>query len=355
MIKTYVLVLLLKTSLQCTVPTFEKNRIYVNGHHGVDTQIISGCISPDTIRFKGITEITVDKQNIPDLNYGAVQGISTKFRISFVNTSIEIIREGAFLNLPKLERIYFRDNDLFWIGENAFQDLPSLTAVIMNFNKITELSPRAFSNLPHLTEVSFHKNNLENFDQSWFYKTPLLRFLTVSHNRLRKITRGAFITLPAIEKIYFGNNEIEFVDKDAFKGLRHLESLNLGQNKLKKFDFNFYTPSKLRDVYFQYNNITYISDEMLDVLGPTLLSLYISGNPLQCACLDKIIQWSDALEISVPQLKSPQSGAGAVCTLPKTKPSQCLERRDYDFQEGFSVGFTPLKPIPSYIFTDHHH
>ncbi|KAB0795514.1 hypothetical protein PPYR_12353 [Photinus pyralis] len=205
--------------------------------------------------------------------YERVQGITSKIEINFRNTSIVIIREGAFLDLPQLY---------------------------------------------------LYKNQLENYDQFWFYKTPVLQSINLGQNRLRKIRGGAFINLPSIEYLWLYDNEIEFVDKDAFKGLTNLSILQLSGNKLKCFDFNFYASSKLVAVSVNNNNITYISYETLDVIRRKLKILEVEDNPLQCACLDK--------------RKCPKLGA-AVCTFPKTKPSQCLERSDDDFQEGFWVSF----------------
>ncbi|XP_031351637.1 insulin-like growth factor-binding protein complex acid labile subunit [Photinus pyralis] len=334
MFKTWVILFLIKLSVQCQVPSFDYNMMEVNG----ESQEINGCISPDKILYKGeISNIKVKHQNIQNLNYGAVQKISSRFFIDFVNTSIAIIREGAFLDLPQLHLINFEGNDLSWISENAFKDLPSLTEIYLDHNKIQDISPRAFNNLPELAKASLRGNTLASFDQSWFYKTPDLQFLNLGQNRLRNIQRGAFIKLPSLTRLWLDKNQIQFVDKDALKGLKNLKYLSLTENKLKNFDFNFYAPSKSISVSTNHNNITYISDEMLNVIGSKFLYLLITGNPLQCACLDKLIQLSDTFNIHVPQLKFTQSGA--VCTIPKTKPNQCLERRDDDFQEGFWISF----------------
>ncbi|KAB0802105.1 hypothetical protein PPYR_04291 [Photinus pyralis] len=345
MFKPCVILLLVNISMQCTLTSFKNNTIEINGVN----ETISGCISPDTIGFKGeISRIYIKDQNIRDLNYGAVQGISSKFAIDFFDAGIEIIREGAFLHLPRLSWIFFWFNKIFWISENSFQDLPSLEGVHLVGNNFTDMSPRAFNNLPKLTTLYLVDNKLENFNSSWFYKTPAVHLIMLGQNRLRKIQRGAFINLPAIEALDLNRNLIEFIHKDAFIGLRNLWHLNLAENKLKSFDCNFYAPTKLKEVDIRNNNITYISDEVLDVIRPQLSKLIVTDNPLQCACLDKIVQWSDAFNISVPQKKELQQ-SGAVCVFPKTKPSQCLERGDDDFQEGFWVSFVreraPVKPF----------
>ncbi|XP_031353879.1 carboxypeptidase N subunit 2-like [Photinus pyralis] len=320
--------------MQCTVSSFENNVIKVNG----DTKTISGCISPETIQFNGtISNIDVKNQDIQDLNYGAVQRISSNFRIDFSNTNIRSIRAGAFLDLPQLAGITVVGNELFWINENAFQDLPWLNRVDLSYNKITDVSPRAFNNLPNLYNVSFYGNRLGHFDQSWFYKTPDLGILSLAYNRLRRIPQDAFTHLPAIRALWLNSNEIQFIEKYAFKGLRDLEDLDLSRNKLKSFAFNFYAPSSLHKVYIENNNITYISDEVLDVIRSALMLLTIDDNPLQCACLDKVMEWSDAFNIRVPQKEL--QGSSPICTVPKTNPNQCLERSDDDFQKGFWVGF----------------
>ncbi|KAK5640759.1 hypothetical protein RI129_009306 [Pyrocoelia pectoralis] len=334
------LLIILKYSSQCLSPSFDNVLITVNEKE----EKIRGCITPDTLKFKGeVTKISAVNQNIPDLNRGAVRDISTKFNIDFSRNNIEIIREEAFLNLSSLDQMDLSRNNIIWISENAFVNLPTLRLLYLAHNKIS-VSPRAFNNLPKLRVIDLSDNNLDSFDQSWFYRTPSLDTISFRLNRLRSIPRAAFINFPSINNLYFHSNEIENIHPDAFKGLRNLRQIIISENRVKSFEINFHTPSELGAVGIQFNNITYISDKMLEMIRPNLRSFWITGNPWQCGCFDKLINWSikNRVTISFVCLQYEY-----VCVYPKTNPYQCLEREDADFYNGFSNNFgndTKCKP-----------
>lgn len=330
-----ILLLIIKgVSLQCPISTFDNTVIKVNNAR----ETITGCISPETITFKGhITAISINNQdNILDLNYGAVQNISSNFRLDLRNNRIEFIREGAFLNLPGLYYINLRYNEITWIAKNSFKDLPSLGELLLSDNKITVVWQQAFTNLPKLMYIAFTGNKLDRFDQDWFSGTPNVERLYFGYNQLREITRGAFINLPNLKFLLFAQNLIEYIDPDAFKGLRNLEKVTFEDNRLRSIELNLHTPSKLAELYIMFNNITYISDRMLQTLQPSLKSFEVYRNPWQCSCLDKIVTWGLKNNISVnagwfrPELK-----ATAVCVLPTTFSQECLDRSDEEYEKGF--------------------
>lgn len=339
MLKLHVLLITicahLSYSQQCSSPSFDKTIVTVEA--GTNTQVlIIDCISPETLKYEGeLTKLSVSDQNIPDLNRGAVRGIQDSFVIEFKHNNIEIIREEAFLDLPNVTLIDLSENKIHWIGENAFFNLPSLNKVNLRSNSVTILS-RAFNGLPKLTEVDISDNNLESFDQGWFYRTPALWWLWFRDNRLRKIPKAAFINLPNIRQLHFENNQIDEIDPDAFKGLRNLERIYFASNKLKSFEINFSTPSKLMYMGIQFNNITYLSDRMLEIIKPNLLKFWITSNPWQCGCFDKLIDWGIKNNIQIAfmcvQLES-------VCVYPKTRTMECVERTDDDFYSDYSNHF----------------
>ncbi|XP_031351884.1 carboxypeptidase N subunit 2-like [Photinus pyralis] len=329
MIKTLLATLLLTFSAQCPTPTFHGNLLEVNR---ASTFNISDCISPDVLTDV-IFKISARNQNIQDLNDGAVQNLLNLSFIDFSNNSIEIVREGAFFNLPTLSKVYLADNEISWLTENVFKDLPMLTSVLLRNNKISDLSRGAFSNLPLLARVNLDGNRLENFNQAWFYKTPALTVLELSYNYLRRIPRGAFINLPSITYLRVAGNQIEFIDKDAFMGLRDIDTVNLSGNRMKSFEINFHVPSKLVQVFIDNNNVTFISDMMLETMRPNLEVFGMDANPWQCECLDKIVNWSIAFDIQI-HLRKHKRGS-VVCVFPKKNSFQCLERNFDDFEEGF--------------------
>lgn len=317
--------------MQCSTPTFYNNIIRVN----TATEIfISGCMSPETLQFEdNITEIAVSDENIFDLNEGAVQNISAdELVIYFHHNTIEIIRRNAFLNLPGLVRVDMGRNKIRRIYENSFKDLPSLKLVGLYDNEIVDFWPRSFNNLPMLEEVVLSGNYLDIFDQAWFHKTPKLRKIHFGENIMCDIPKLAFVNIPSIEFLDFHANQIEYVDKDAFKGLINLETLLLNDNNIKSFDFNMPTPSRLTFVNIDFNNLTYISDDMLERMRPTIKRFEMNGNPWMCSCYDKLRSWGQNATVG-------DGKANFTCINPKMNPSECVQRGDDDFEKGFWTQF----------------
>lgn len=320
-------------ALQCITPTFRNTTIKVNYDH----KVMTGCISPETLQFEGeIRNVSAGNQDIVDLNRGAVQNIPSRFSIYFRNNNIEIIREEAFLNLSQIFLINLADNKISWISANSFKDLPSLERVSLDRNEISVISPGAFNNLPKLRVVYLTRNKLASFDQDWFVRTPKLLFLSLAWNRLRRIPKAALINLPSIKHLSFEKNQIDFIDKDAFQGLNNLTIAIFSENKLKSFDFNIRPPSKLTHIGIGFNNITFLSDEMLERIRPRLKLFSVTGNPWQCACFDKLISWGITNNVSV-SFKCTQYES--VCVYPKTNPGVCIERGVHDFHIGYWKNF----------------
>ncbi|KAB0793855.1 hypothetical protein PPYR_13475 [Photinus pyralis] len=345
MIKACLILLLvnLKLSLQCGngPSTFDNTLVEVNGK----SETISGCISPDTLKFKGvISNISCSNQNVLDLNEGALQNILSKFEVTLSGNNIELIREGAFINLPELYLIDLHNNKLSLIVEGSFKDLPSLNKLGLHTNQIKEVLPRAFNNLPKLSSVVLSENKLENFDQIWFYRTPALTAIDLSSNSLRDIKQRAFFNLPSIKDLAFANNQIEFIDKDAFQGLRNMRWLNLDRNRLKTLKINIHPPSKIEMLNIEFNNMTYISNGMLEALRPKLRLIAISGNPWQCPCYERISEWAFKSSGRFILDLAPPDAAEVVCVYAKTPNFDlCVERSDDEFQEGFSKHFEGKK------------
>ncbi|XP_031357202.1 phospholipase A2 inhibitor-like [Photinus pyralis] len=323
-------------SLQCSTPSFDNALVNVNEKY----VNVTGCISPASLNYAGeITYLHLAEQNVPDLNRGAIRNVSSKFYLSLPRNGIEILREEAFLNLPGVADIDLNGNRIQWIVENSFRDLPSLVRVSLHSNEVSEISPRALCDLPKLEEVIFTNNRLETFNQAWFYRTPRLKVLKFQENFLRSVPKGCFFNLPSITQIHFGHNQIEFVDKDAFRGLRRLETLSLFDNRLKNFEVVFHTPSKLMDISLAWNNLTYISDQMLETLRPIDLVLTLTGNPWQCACFDKVMNWKMKNNKTLVFEWFHFREDGVVCIYPKTNSDQCIQRSDDDFQKEYWIPF----------------
>ncbi|XP_031332985.1 leucine-rich repeat-containing G-protein coupled receptor 6-like [Photinus pyralis] len=336
MFKAHVLLLLLilKHSLLCSTPSFNNNVVNVNK---IIKERINGCISPETLKFKGkIEDITITFQNLPDLNGGAIRDISSKFNITLHDNNIGSIKSEAFFNLSGLVGVNLYTNKIKLVSTNSLTNLPSLTSISLSWDNEVTISPSAFSNLPQLAQVMLDFNNLDTFEQDWFDKTPKLRELHMIGNHLRTIPKAAFTNLQSINLLNFQGNKIESIDKDAFMGLRNLNKLILKQNKLKSFDIDFHTHLKLTYLAIDYNNITFIPDKVLDTIQSHLLTIHIVGNPWQCGCFHKLISWGAKNAITTFSQCPNQE---LVCVYPKTNPNECIERSDDDF---YSEAWTPF-------------
>lgn len=240
----------------------------------------------------------------------------------YFNHSINVVKRGAFLNLPLVTEIMLQNDKIHTVEVGVFTNLPSLDTIHINYNRIRSLEPNTFDNLPELEVVHMDHNQLEYFEQEWFKNTPKLTVINGDNNLIRTIPRGSFADIPSLEYLLLHENQINHIHRHAFSGATNLTFLNLGYNRIKTLDVDF-SALPMTTLLLYVNNLTYIPDKVLQDIRYSITQFEVYGNPLQCLCHNKIMQWSKENKLVDPFKRCRVNNP--VCVNLQTTATACLE------------------------------
>uniref|UniRef100_A0A0B6ZYH6 Ig-like domain-containing protein n=1 Tax=Arion vulgaris TaxID=1028688 RepID=A0A0B6ZYH6_9EUPU len=170
---------------------------------------------------------------------------------------------GELACLPKLRRLDLSETSLV-VTENLFHGLRVDSTLNLSYNGIRNLPSNAFSELDHLYE------------------------LDLSHNSISALEPEVFKGLNSLKILHLGFNNLSVLSVDSFLHTTSLRYLRLEYNRLQAFS-SLYIPhsASLKNLNLQGNIIQSITTDINGTdlyLWGNLLSLDISGNPLECSC-----------------------------------------------------------------------
>lgn len=217
----------------------------------------------------------------------------------------------------------------------VFNAVPQLEILRFHNNKVDVIENGAFVNLTSLKRVYGSRNRLEYWNREWFGDSRALEIMDFQENKIRTIPRRAFESMPKLRQIYFDYNEIETVQENAFERLTYLEYLGLRNNRLKKIDVNvFPNKLKIRSLLISANYLNYLSNEVLGKISVS--DIVMDYNPWKCSCLFRIYYW---IHTANATLRSDRNCFGdatvPVCAVPKVDAQACLEYVDEELTERY--------------------
>lgn len=288
------------------------------------------------------------RENIAIIENGAFDGLNKLQTISFENNNLGTLQQSAFYNV-QIEKLIFRNNRLK-LTDNMFQTATVDHIVIENEhfenipltfqslylrklellnNNIKFIGNNAFYNMPNLIELILNSNSIRDFETNRIFGRSRLLFLYLNNNDLRRIGRSTFEATPNLQCLYLGRNKIEYIEDGAFVYLQNLIDLVLTNNDLVTFGDGSYTnhlPYSLRIINLSYNNLTYLSDNILKQLD-NINEISVVGNPWQCPCWNKIGRWIAEKNENMKQLwcadKGFRTGKFPVCVAHSSFDTKC--------------------------------
>uniref|UniRef100_A0A1Y1MSI9 LRRCT domain-containing protein n=1 Tax=Photinus pyralis TaxID=7054 RepID=A0A1Y1MSI9_PHOPY len=318
----------LASAQKCT-PTFQNALVTVSGSVPTFTRRVSGCINSKSLGVRNNNRITIEVRNqaIDALNRAAVSDIQVE-ELHIIHNHIQMIKEGAFLNLPILRMLYLDNNHLTSLERYSFEGLPSLRGIYLRHNSINAIFANTFVNLPSLSMLFLDNNNLKTFNQNWFSSTPELKWLLLDDNQITFIGMAAFQDLPSLESLGFEGNKLSHIHPDAFHGLPQLSELILGKNQLSSFNIQLKELPNLYRLGINQNRFTHIPISVFDVVRNSLKEIWIYSNPLQCSCVDEFVIWGEKYNIEVRWKCEDRE---IYCLLPLSGETDCAKRGESEF------------------------
>ncbi|CCD61914.1 LRRCT domain-containing protein [Caenorhabditis elegans] len=178
----------------------------------------------------------------------------------------DLVPDG--INLSHLTLLNATDNQITRIGRRGFDKIRNMQFLYLSINQISHSQPDPFQALEKLKRLEMN----DALDGNMEEKSDMLRNFFHSKN--------SFVHLAQIE---LNKNKIEGIYPKTFCGIQGLQRLELSNNRIPSFDFARTCLKELKALMLAGNLIQKIPADIWDFL-PSLSSLDISNNPIDCDC-----------------------------------------------------------------------
>lgn len=205
-----------------------------------------------------------------------IENISHLQNLRILDLSFNRIRSSdlSTCNFPHLERLYLSSNKITDI-EGIFH-LTSLKMVELGSNRIREI-PAEMGRLCKLEELWLGKNKIMSMALP---PLPALRHLSLQNNRLEVWDASLFHNASGLTHFYVGHNNLPNLP-DEFSLLRNLVEVDLVKNAITCI-----RPvpelTKLEELWMNDNQITDLMQVQNLASFPSLKTVYLERNPMQC-------------------------------------------------------------------------
>lgn len=190
----------------------------------------------DSVKFKELANLKYLEVNFADgmreLNTNTFWPIRKPTMISFLQSKIETIEDGAFRNVSQLTILNLRYNRLTTLKNNYFKSLSYLQILLIDRNLISQIEPQTFQYLKSLKNVYLTNNLIKNLHCQMFFGLKSLSNVYLSFNKIKQIQTGTFSNLPKLYSVLLDGNLIENIEIDSFANISALNTLDLSSNKL---------------------------------------------------------------------------------------------------------------------------
>lgn len=140
------------------------------------------------------------------------------------------------LALPYLEQLDLSSNQLDLISEGAFENLARLEELNLSRNSLNNnlgTNSKALQSISRLRTLDISLNGLTDDAVEWFLRNkPFLDQLEMTGNALTRLSRNMFKESKGLRSITIVDNQISVIEQGTFEPLRKLETLNLAKNNL---------------------------------------------------------------------------------------------------------------------------
>lgn len=217
-------------------------------------------------------------------------------------TAVAIIDSGqrqmpVFRFLPNVKNIFIRRHNFDYIKNDTLRAVP-VVDLDLSLNNISRIDDLTFG--PKVRELTMKCNNLKTFDNRWFQNLSSLAKIDLSGNQITVLKQDSFKAFSFLESIELNFNNMKNIGTGALGNRNHFSWLDISQNKLEVLPSNIFKSGNLsfRRFWLADNELTDLSDELLDRIVNVSYSINIDGNPWKCACFFERIFGRKAITIS---------------------------------------------------------
>lgn len=305
-----------------------------------------------------LTFATVPSLEVIDLSFNGIKDIEDlAFRsmsnLKYLNLSHNLIATLTLFTLNEANNLVVLDlsyNKLKLVDPAALL-LPNLRFLNLNTNDLKTLPPLTSSGLEY---IDFGENKLEALDATIYSMTALTFLNLTSNKKIGAINLEALSRLPNLQVLSLSNSGIEFptlvidstAEPTAPTSNSPLKKIYLAKNKLVNPDtfqqLRFFPNLEL--VNLEENRFAYFANvTALRTWYPTLHSIYVGDNKLDCLWLNASIPVFQANEINVFTIKRTKTWYGTVVEKKLIDTDDCFDlEKVFDKIMFFITKFNPM-------------
>lgn len=157
-------------------------------------------------------------------------------RLRRLDLSNNFIRQLHTLALPYLEQLDLSSNQLDLISEGAFENLDRLEELNLSRNELNNNlgnNSKALQSIGRLRSFDLSMNGLRDDEAEMYLRNKsCLDQLTLTGNALTRLSHNMFKESKDLRSITIEDNLISVIEEGTFEPLRQLEMLNLAKNNL---------------------------------------------------------------------------------------------------------------------------
>uniref|UniRef100_UPI0037E93D9E transforming growth factor beta activator LRRC32-like n=1 Tax=Semicossyphus pulcher TaxID=241346 RepID=UPI0037E93D9E len=157
-------------------------------------------------------------------------------RLRRLDLSNNFIRQLHTLALPYLEQLDLSSNQLDLISEGAFENLARLEELNLSRNALNNnlgSNSKAFRSISRLRSLDVSMNGLsDDAVELYLRNKPSLDQLKMTGNALTRLSHSLFRESKGLKSITIEDNLISVIEQGTFEPLNQLEELNLAKNNL---------------------------------------------------------------------------------------------------------------------------
>ena len=219
------------------------------------------------------TYLDLSRNNITQIKKGAFVGLKRLWYLRISHNNISTIVPGAFDGLVALEWLHLQHNRIRILPD--ISNLLSLVSFNIGWNPIESLHRNRIGNLTKLQYFLSKRCELRGV-----LVLPSLKSthsITLGGNDIKALAEKLLNGFQNLRFVGLSNNQLASLPKLG-DGSKHIEKLHLAGNRFYQIP-NFLNFESLKMLDLSRN---YISVLPKDFLPPTLTSLYLSMNPIEC-------------------------------------------------------------------------
>jgi netrin-G3 ligand len=197
---------------------------------------------------KNIRELSIGDNNIPRIESGAFEGLSSVHKLQLGKNKIRQLDKGAFSHLPEVEALTLSGNEIQEIAPGAFGGMPLLRELKLDYNRLSIVTrgmlqdtslcepPIVTSNIrdewkrnmAHACTLDLRGNQISTIENGTFAEQKSFNGrLDLSQNRLEELVGGMFEGLSELSELWLNSNPVQSIDQRAFDGLDKVSRLQV--------------------------------------------------------------------------------------------------------------------------------